>query len=164
MKTIGRITKTYGFEGAVVVRGSGGFRGEPEQGEPVFVVTDGIPVPFFTREAYCTAPDTLIISFDDYLTAESVAHLRGCEVRAMGAEEPEDELKALAGFILTDSASGITGSIKEVVQNPGQLMAVAIIGGEEVLIPLHPDLVVSVDRRGKTIAMRLPEGLVSLND
>ena len=54
VKTIGRITKTYGFEGAVVVRSESGITGEPKQGEPVFVVTDGIPVPFFTREASLT--------------------------------------------------------------------------------------------------------------
>jgi 16S rRNA processing protein RimM len=164
MRTIGRITKTSGFEGAVVVRSESGITGEPQQGEPVFVVTDGIPVPFFTREAYRTTPDTLVISFDDYLTPESVAHLRGCEVCIRGAEEPRDELKALAGFILTDSVSGFSGTITEVIRNPGQLMAVALINGEEVLIPLHPDLVVSVDRRHKTIVMRLPEGLVRLND
>lgn len=164
MKTLGRITKTFGFEGAVVVRSTGGITGEPQQGEPVFVVTDGIPVPFFTREAYCTTPDTLIISFDDYLTAESVAHLRGCEVLTHGGEEPEDELKALAGFMLTDTTSGLTGTIAEVVQHPGQLMAVAVIKGDEVLIPLHPDLVVSVDASHKTITMSLPEGLISLND
>ncbi len=164
MRTIGRITKTSGFEGAVVVRSESGITGEPQQGEPVFVVTDGIPVPFFTREAYRTTPDTLIISFDDYLTPESVAHLRGCEVLVRGAEEPRDELQALAGYILTDSVSGLSGTITEVIRNPGQLLAVALIKGAEVLIPLHADLVISVDRRRKTITMRLPDGLVRLND
>jgi hypothetical protein len=78
VKTIGRITKTYGFEGAVIVRNEGGITREPEQGEPVFVVIDGIPVPFFTREAWSPSPGTLIISFDDYLTEKSVIGL-GCE-------------------------------------------------------------------------------------
>jgi len=164
MKTIGRITKTYGFDGAVVVRSESGITGEPHQGEPVFVVTDGIPVPFFTREAYSPSPDILIISFDDYLTPESVNHLRGCEVLAEGKEEPGDDLMALAGFKLTDVSSGLTGTIKEVVQNPGQLMAVVVLNGEEVLIPLHPDLIISVNNRLRTIIMTLPEGLISLND
>jgi 16S rRNA processing protein RimM len=164
MKTIGRITKTYGFEGAVVVRSESGITGEPQQGEPVFVVTDGIPVPFFTREAYCTAPDTLIISFDDYPTPESVAHLRGCEVLAHGGEEPADDLKALKGFTLTDTVTGLSGTVTGIIQNPGQLMAVALIGGQEVYIPLHLDLIVSVDKRHKAITMALPEGLISLND
>jgi len=164
VKTIGRITKTYGFEGAVVVRSESGITGEPKQGEPVFVVTDGIPVPFFTREAHSPSRDMLIISFDDYLTDDSVAHLKGCEVRTKGGEEPADELAALAGYILTDTRSGLSGTITEIVRNPGQLMAVAVMKGEEVLIPLHPDLIISVDRKHKSIRMNLPEGLIQLND
>jgi 16S rRNA processing protein RimM len=164
MRTIGRITKTYGFEGAVVVRSESGITGEPKQGEPVFVVKDGIPVPFFTREAYCNTPDTLIISFDDYPTPESVAHLKGCEVRAETGEESDEDLESLVGFILTDTHSGLSGHITGVIRNPGQLMAVAVMKGDEVLIPLHPDLIISVDRTRKTIRMALPEGLISLND
>lgn len=164
MKSIGRITKTYGFDGAVVVKSKTGITGEPEQGEPVFVVTDGIPVPFFTREAYSPASDTLIISFDDYLTAESVKHLRGCEVLSEGAGETGDDLMALKGFTLTDATSGLSGVINNVMQNPGQVIAVATIKGREVYVPLHPDLIVSVDSRHKTIRMTLPEGLVNLND
>lgn len=164
MKTTGRIAKPYGFEGAVVVRGESGITGEPKQGEPVFVVTDGIPVPFFVREAYLTAPDTLIIAFDDYLTPESVAHLRGCEVLTEGKEEQAGDLNALAGFTLSDTRSGLSGVITEVLENPGQLMAVAVIEGRETFIPLHPDLIISVDPSGKKIIMALPDGLVKLND
>jgi 16S rRNA processing protein RimM len=164
MKTIGRITKTYGFEGAVVVRSESGITGEPEQGEPVFVVIDGIPVPFFVRDAFSPTHDTLIISFDDYNTPESVSHLRGCEVLASGEEETADDLKRLSGFTVTDINSGLTGTIDHIIQNPGQLIAVALINNEEVLIPLHPDLVISVDTDQKVVSMALPAGLISLND
>lgn len=164
MRTIGRITKTYGFDGAVLVRSASGITEEPKQGEPVFVVTDGIPVPFFTREAYLTAPDTLIIAFDDYLTPESVAHLRGCDVCRTGGEETPDDLASLDGFTLTDRNSGLSGRIARVITNPGQLMAVALFGTKEAYIPLHPDLIISLDRRRRVIEMALPEGLVSLND
>jgi len=164
MGTIGRITKTYGFEGAVVVRSESGITGEPEQGEPVFVVTDGIPVPFFTREAWSPTPDTLIISFDDYLTDVSVKYLRGCEVRMTGMTEAGDDLTSLTGFTLADKESGFSGIITEVIQNPGQLLAVVTVPDGEILIPLHPDLIVSVDAEQKRIVMALPEGLIRLND
>ncbi len=164
MKTVGRITKTYGYEGAVVVRMHGGITGEPKQGEPVFVVTDGIPVPFFVREAYCPAPDTLIISFDDYVTAESVAALKGCELIIAGEKEEGDELQELAGFTLTDTVSGFSGKVISVKHNPGQLLAEVTSPAGVILVPLHPDLIISVDRRRKIIEMSLPEGLTSLND
>ncbi len=165
MKTIGRITKTYGFEGAVVVRSQSGITGEPEQGEPVFVVIDGIPVPFFTREAWLSNPVTLIISFDDYLTDSSVRHLKGCEVRMAGETDAgDDDLTALTGFTLTDTGSGFSGIITKVLENPGQLLAVVAVPGGEIFIPLHPDLIVTVETGKKRIVMTLPEGLISLND
>jgi len=164
VKTIGRITKTYGFEGAVVVRSESGITGEPEQGEPVFIVIDGIPVPFFTREAFSTSPATLVISFDDYLTSESVSPFKGCEVRIEGETEENDDLASLNGYSLTDINSGVRGTITSVMQNPGQLLAVVTVPGGEILVPLHPDLIVSVDRKRKTIEMSLPEGLIQLND
>lgn len=164
MKTIGRITKTHGFEGAVVVRSESGITGEPEQGEPVFVVIDGIPVPFFTRDTFSPSPGTLVISFDDYLTAESVLSLKGCEVRIAGEAEEEDDLAGLNGYRMTDSNSSFSGTIISVLQNPGQLLAVVKTPGGEILVPLHPDLIVRIDRKTKSIEMSLPEGLVKLND
>jgi len=164
VKTIGRITKTHGFEGAVVVRSESGITGEPQQGEPVFIVIDGIPVPFFTREAFSPSPATLVISFDDYLTSESVSPFKGCEVRIAGKAEESDDLTALNGFTLTDTNSGVSGTVTSVVQNPGQLLAVVATPAGEILVPLHPDLIVSVDRKRKRIGMSLPEGLIQLND
>jgi len=164
VKTIGRITKTYGYEGAVVVRSESGITGEPQQGEPVFVIIDGIPVPFFTREAFSPSPDTLVISFDDYLTTESVAALKGCEVRTSGEPVADDDLSGLTGYTVTDSNSGIRGVITSVIKNPGQLLAVVSTAGGEIFIPLHPDLILSVDTEGMTIEMSLPEGLAGLND
>lgn len=147
-----------------MVRSESGITGEPEQGEPVFVVIDGIPVPFFTREAFSPSPATLVISFDDYLTAESVLSLKGCEVRIAGETEESDDLAGLNGFIMTDRNSDFSGTIISVLQNPGQLLAVVYSRGGEIFVPLHPDLIVRIDRKRKSIEMSLPEGLIQLND
>ncbi len=163
MSTTGRITKTHGYQGAVVVKSRGGIITEPKQGEPVFIVIDGIPVPFFTREAYSSSPDTLIISFDDYLTAESVSHLQGCHLLSTGDEADGDELQALSGYTIVDRSSGESGTITEILTYPGQLLAVTLIGEREIFIPLHPDLIVSVDHSGKSIVMELPQGLTGLD-
>ena len=164
MRTIGRITKTYGFDGAVVVRGEGGITVELQQGEPVFVITDGLPVPFFIREIFSSSPDTLVMAFDDYLSAESVASLKGCEVMTSGETSHDDELTSLEGFQLRDRNSEFSGTIVSLIHNPGQMLAVVSTPQGEVFVPLHPDLMVSVDRRKKVIIMSLPEGLETLNN
>lgn len=163
MKTTGRIIKTYGFEGAVVVRSEGGIIKEPEQGEPVFVVIDEIPVPFFTREAFSPSTDTLIISFDDYTTAEAVEHLKGCELLTAGEEEDHDDLADLAGYTIIDKSCGFSGTVIRIIKNPGQLLAVVGTGAGEIYVPLHPDLITSLSRTKKTIEMSLPEGLAGIN-
>lgn len=163
MKTIGRITKTYGFEGAVIVRNEGGITREPKQGEPVFVVIDGIPVPFFTREAWSPSQGTLIISFDDYLTEKSVIGFKGCEVRTSREDNIKDDHATLAGYTIVDKNSGFRGVIARVEQNPGQLIATVTTSGGEILIPLHPDLIISMNNKKKIIEMSLPAGLTGLN-
>jgi len=164
MRTIGRITKTYGFDGAVVVRGEVGIEVELQQGEPVFVIIDGISVPFFIRDIFQSSPDTLVMAFDDYLSPESVALLKGCEVMIPGEPDNGDDLASLEGFTLRDRNSGFNGRIVSVRRNPGQLLAVVGSPGREIFVPLHPDLVISIDRKAMVILMSLPEGLTNLED
>jgi 16S rRNA processing protein RimM len=164
VKTIGRITKTYGFEGAVIVRNEGGITREPEQGEPVFVVIDGIPVPFFTREAWSPSPGTLIIAFDDYLTEKSVIGFKGCEVRTSREDNIKSDPATLAGYTIVDKNSGFRGVIAHVIENPGQMIAAITSPAGEILIPMHQDLIISVDKKRKLIEMSLPSGLTGIND
>jgi 16S rRNA processing protein RimM len=164
VKTIGRITKTYGFEGAVIVRNEGGITREPEQGEPVFVVIDGIPVPFFTREAWSPSPGTLIISFDDYLTEKSVIGFKGCEVRTGREDNIKRDPTTLEGYTIIDKQSGFRGIIARVIENPGQMIAAVTSAEGEILIPMHQDLIISVDKKRKLIVMSLPSGLTGINN
>ncbi len=164
MKTIGRITKTYGFEGAVIVRNEGGITRVPKQGEPVFVVIDGIPVPFFTREAWSPSPGTLVISFDDYLTDKSVIGFKGCEVRTVREDNIKSDPNSLEGYTIIDKQSGFRGVIARVIENPGQMIAAVTAPEGEILIPMHKDLIISVDKKRKMIEMSLPSGLTGINN
>jgi len=162
MKTIGKITKTYGFEGAVVVRSERGISREPVQGEPVFIVIDGLPVPFFTREAFSPTSDSLVISFEDYLTDKSVIAFKGCEVRTTDTEYQADDID-FTGFAVKDESSEFTGIITRVIAHPQQILAE--VKGEygDVLIPMHPDLIIKIDRKRRIIIMALPSGLTGIN-
>ena len=164
MRLLGRITKRQGYDGSVVVKSDTGIAEEPQQGQPVFVVTDGIPVPFFVREASLTAPGTMILSFDGYLTAESVSRLCGCDLYTEEGDDENPGPETLAGFTLYDLSSGITGIILRVMTSPGQLLAEVRFSDRKILVPLHPDLITSVDRKKKRVIMTLPEGLGELND
>lgn len=164
MRTIGVITKTYGFEGALVVRSESSIIREPKQGEPVFIVTDGIPVPFFTHEAFSPSPDSLVISFDDYTTPEAVRRFIGCTVMTAGENDDADPENDYTGYRVIDRKSGFKGLIHSVTVSHGHYLASVVTDNAEVLVPLHPDLITKTDKKSRVIYMSLPEGLTSLND
>jgi len=164
MKTIGKITRTHGFEGAVVIRSESRNIREPEQGEPVFIVIDGIPVPFFTREAYSPSPGTLVISFDDYSSDKEVMNFKGCVVKSEESTDEDEGLSELKDYTVIDEASGFEGIILSLITGPGQTLAVVKGKEGEVLIPLHPDLIMRVDRRRRSLFMSLPTGLLGINE
>jgi len=161
--TIGTITKTHGFEGAVTVKLTNRSFEEPKINEPVFIIIDGIPVPFFVRDIFSSGGESMVISFDDYLTLASVLPFKGCEIKCMGPDKETENFASLIGYILSDVNSEFSASIISIDEQPGQLLATVSTGKSESLIPLHPDLIISVNHRKKIVKMSLPEGLADIN-
>ena len=161
--TIGIITKTHGFEGAVAVKLTSRSFKEPKINEPVFIIIDGIPVPFFVRDIFTAGGDSMVISFDDYLTPASVSAFKGCELRCQGYGKEAEDFTSLIGYTLSDVNSDFSASIISIDEQPAQLLATVSSGKSEFLIPLHPDLIISVNHRKKTVKMSLPEGLADIN-
>jgi len=54
------------------------------------------------------------------------------------------------------------GEIKEVIQQPQQLLCRLEIDNKEVLIPLHEDSLKKIDHRKKQVMVELPEGLLDI--
>jgi 16S rRNA processing protein RimM len=165
---IGQITKTSGFEGTVIVRLEKRFIEDIPEPESVFLEIDGRPVPFFIDSLEYSGGDILKLSFTGYDSPDKVSEFRGCNV-FLTAGSPEKEaadpgLLFLKGYTVADADKNTVGIVKEVISNPGQfLLDIETAGGEQVLVPLHEDLIVSIDKKGKKIIMDLPEGLREIN-
>jgi len=164
---IGKITKVNGFEGAVTVKTGRSFTGKIPQAGPVFLEIEGRPVPFFVEHSEMLANDLYRVKFEDYNSAEKVKEFAGCNIlvtSTQGTGCRNSSSENLAGFLL-ESEEGITlGIITEIIENPGQLLLKALDKNDrEYLIPLHEDLIVSIDPGSKKIIMTIPEGLIDLN-
>jgi 16S rRNA processing protein RimM len=164
---LGRITKTHGFEGAVTVKVEKIFSENIPEPESVFLEIEGRPVPFFIE--YSEQPDsvTLRLKFDGYDSSASVKEFVGSGVYLTGTVPQKSKgshYSGLEGYIVKSSDGIVAGVVKELIENPSQLLLnIVTHSGKEFLIPLHEDLIEEVDNENRTIRMIIPEGLEEIN-
>ena len=164
---LGRITKASGYEGTVLVRLERPFIENIPQMESVFIEIDGRPVPFFISEWSYNGSDILKLRFNDYNTEASVTGFRGCKVYIPSGDSNinnPDDFDELMGYEVQSEEKIPIGNVTEIIVNPGQLLLKIITPEKkEMLIPLHEDLIINLNKKGKIIVMKIPEGLADLN-
>ncbi len=164
---VARVLKSNGTEGQVVL----GFRNiSPEEinsQEPVFIYFDGSPVPFFIS-AFEPKGNRAFAHLTDIRTLADTEEIIGKDVYVQESSIAEDEvdpedLSFLVGWTLYDAASGRKKRVGEIVDFediPSNPCIAVVSKGEEVLIPLHEDLIKTIDPEKEEIVMTIPQGLL----
>jgi 16S rRNA processing protein RimM len=70
----------------------------------------------------------------------------------------------IIGFTAIDTQKGPIGTIENVNDQSSQVLLEVTSHGQDILIPLHDDFIVRLDRDAKEFLLELPEGILSLND
>jgi 16S rRNA processing protein RimM len=171
--SIGKITKAHGLDGSLRVRIKDRYIDDFNATDVVFLEVSGKPIPFFIDEVKGgTDP---IVKFEDINNLESAKELANKEVMLretdllplapVEAEEDsdiDDRYERFQGFTLVDAALGEIGVIREVLELPGQFLALVDFQDQEVMVPLHPSLIQKADLKKRILEMDLPEGLLDL--
>jgi 16S rRNA processing protein RimM len=164
---LGRITKINGYEGAVTVKLEKTFTENIPRMESVFLEIEGRPVPFFISGSEYTGADILKLTFKGYGSIDKVSEFIGCRVfltSGTNGNIHSDDIPDLKGYAVLIQDDYLVGTITEVFVNPGQLLlSVLSPSNKEILIPLHKDFVVSINKKTKRIVMDIPDGLIDIN-
>lgn len=160
MQKIGRVIKSNGTEGDVLVRFSDLLPEEVK--EPVYIYFDGLPVPFFIESAQ-ERGSKAILHLTGIHSLEDAEEIVGRDIYALDEDyeyEDEDELDVI-GWRMEDEDGSFVGVIEDIEDIPGNICLCVNNGGNMVLVPFHEDLLVSIDPDSKTIVMNIPKGLLS---
>jgi len=84
------------------------------------------------------------------------------QVKPRHLQSPRNINEKWEDYSLHDERSSNTFPILRTEEYPQQLMAVIEVGGKEILIPLHEQLITTIDRDQKIIHIEIPEGLLEL--
>ena len=202
LQQVAQVLKSNGTDGELVM----GFREiAPEDinlKEPVFIVFDGLPVPFFIESFTKRGNSKALVRLTDICSMEDVEEIAGKAVYVEEDSLPElsleeDGYAALVGWVvLTPEIPDQVGDDKDkAVKNDcsvvgddnetaepslpaltGNLIEVGTITdfmdipnnpcieveteNGAVIIPLHEDLILSVDPENQEIIMQIPAGLI----
>ena len=159
---IAQVLKSNGIEGELVLS----FRDiDPEEidiKEPVFVHFDGLPVPFFIRSLSLRGTNRALVTFNDICSLEDAEEMVGKAVYADtdGYESDDDSLESLVGWLLKDAAGEVRGRISGFEDIPGNPCLYVETAEGQSLVPLHEDLVISIDEENQELTMEIPSGLL----
>ena len=181
LQQIAQVLKSNGTDGELVL----GFREiAPEDinlNEPVFIVFDGLPVPFYIESFTKRGNSKALVRLTDICSMEDVEEIAGKAVYIEESQLPEmsieeDGYAALVGWILLTPAEDFQTELEEMPEEEPALIEVGEITdfidipnnpcieveteNGAVMIPLHEDLILSVDPEYQEIIMQIPAGLV----
>ena len=181
LQQIAQVLKSNGTDGELVL----GFREiAPEDinlNEPVFIVFDGLPVPFYIESFTKRGNSKALVRLTDICSMEDVEEIAGKAVYIEESQLPEmsieeDGYAALVGWILLTPAEDFQTELEEMPEEEPALIEVGEITdfidipnnpcieveteNGAVMIPLHEDLILSVDPEYQEIIMQIPAGLI----
>ena len=183
MLQIAQVLKSNGTDGELVL----GFREiAPEDinlKEPVFIIFDGLPVPFYIESFTKRGNTKALVRLTDISSMEDVEEIAGKAVyieddQAQEMSLEEDGVAALVGWmVLTpqipdqvgddemevgddDMALIEVGEITEFYDIPNNPCIEVETENGAVMIPLHEDLILSIDPEYQEIIMQIPAGLI----
>ena len=172
LQQVAQVLKSNGTDGELVM----GFREiAPEDinlQEPVFIVFDGLPVPFYIEKFTKRGNTKALVHLTDITSMEDVEEITGKAVYIEADQLPEmsleeDGFAALIGWTLLtpdqseeDEALIEVGEITDFLDIPNNPCIEVETENGAVMIPLHEDLILSVDPEYQEIIMQIPAGLI----
>ena len=175
MQQVAQVLKSNGTDGELVL----GFREiAPEDinlQEPVFIVFDGLPVPFYIETFTKRGNTKALVRLTGICSMEDVEEIAGKAVYIEDDQIPEmsieeDGFAALVGWTLLTPAEELDeedeptlieiGEITDFLDIPKNPCIEVETENGAVMIPLHEDLILSVDPEYQEIIMQIPAGLI----
>ena len=159
MLRIAQVLKSNGTEGELLISFFDVAPEDIDLQEPVFIECDGLPVPFYFESFTRRGNNRALVRLTGVHSLKDADELTGAAILADYFEQEEEE--DLTGWKVVDDNGTPVGTVADYEDIPGNTCIwVTRPDGQEVLLPLHEDLIVALDEKTGTLNMRIPEGLL----
>ena len=163
---IGKFVSAFGVKGELILKHNLGKKTSLKGLQALFVEERKERfIPWFIQAARIKSADEIYIQLADVATREAAVKLAQKEVWLTDEDFKKFSAKSspinLLGYTVVDAGKPL-GVILEVMEQPHQLLCRIEVEGKEVLIPLHEDTLLKIDKKARQVAVQLPEGLLEI--
>ena len=163
---LGTVVGKYSFKGEVLVKTDTDSPETYATLESIFVETTAGLVPFFIQKCLLHKSSLLRIQFEDVDSDEAANTLLKKKLFLPLALLPplsgnKFYYHEVIGFKVFDRETFI-GTLLQINDQSAQPLLEIDYKGKNLLIPLHDDFIIKLDRKNKQLTLNLPEGLLDL--
>jgi len=163
---IGKIVAPFGVSGQLILQHVLGKKTQFPNIAVVFIEEiKGSYLPYFLEKAQAKSHDESILQLESIITREAAQRLCTRPVWLL-----EADFRKLAGKTAPISLLGYSviqegenlGEVKEVIEQPHQVLLTILWQGKEAYIPLHAETLQAVDHARREVNVLLPDGLLDI--
>ncbi len=168
LRPVAKVIKSFGTKGEMLIRYSPRFNDEIDEMRPVFINFDELPVPFFIEKITPRGTDQALVKLEGIDNEAQINEISGRFIHIESdsfSEEPQSDPSLFIGYQLEDISGILIGAITEFYDYPGNPcfgITRTDSRADELLLPVHEDIIVSIDDNVKKITARIPDGLLGL--
>ena len=163
---IGKLVAVHGLQGELLLKHQLGKKTSLKGLQAIFVEEKKNSfLPWFIESTKIKSENEIFLKLEGINTREAAIKLTQKEIWV-----PETDFKKFTAKSAPASLLGYTiinnneplGEIRELIEQPHQLLCRLEIKGKEVLIPLHEETLKKVNHTKKEVLVELPDGLLEI--
>ncbi len=164
---VANVAKTHGLAGQLSLKIHQDFSNNTiTEKMPVFLLTEGIPVPFFV-EFVKNSGSYRVVKLKHIDSEEKAKSFLDCKIYVLSSaiikeEEDDDELCEFDGFAVYDKKHGFIGTFSLLNMIPGNPVFETTLDNKTIIIPFVDEFIVKIDYEKKEIHISAPEGLIEM--
>lgn len=164
LDVFGKLLKSHGYKGEMIASVVGTIPSHFELPEALFIVVNGIPVPFFAAYYEVISENSLLIKFDTILSREEAMKYYNCELMAdkkiVSKFFPEQRPTSILGYSVAGEDGMILGTITAFDDIPGNPIITVVKDNNELILPVNEELILKKDIKARQLILRVPKGLI----
>lgn len=163
---IGKIVAAHGVGGELIIQHILGRKQAFKKVKAVYVEeVKGAYIPYFLKNSNAKNEEETVLSLEDVDSREKALRFVKKNLWLSEADFGQAAEKtapvSLLGYDIYDDKE-LIGKVIEVIEQPHQVLLKTSYAQKEVLVPLHEETLIHIDRKLKEIWTRLPDGLLQI--